>query len=388
MSLPLLYRRVLAALVLTLAAFLIGYATATLRPDFAEKSAAAVQAATRSKIWADREAQNERSRSSLKQLIDHLQSESGYRDLLQKLIAWSKTDPAAALDFVRRYLAREHRNDALSKILADWAARDPSAAWSWTTQKLPNDYTHYDAVLAAVGKTDPATAWRFAAELAAQKPAEFAQTLYVSALRGPISTGNYAEAARLIAAVDLPPGQHPYDLSSMLAGAWGLYEPEAAADWVASLPDDGSNQRAQALVSLGVSWSKSDPQGAANFAAQLPSGTARQNMLAVALNSWAVSDPEHVGEWLLQYQQHADFDRVVQQVATTPKMADANVGMAIGWADTIISEPIRIQSLEKIVDRWMKRDPDAAAGYLRNSSDLSPETLDRLRAYFHGAEQK
>ena len=105
-------------------------------------------------------------------------------------------------------------------------------------------------------------------------------------------------------------------------------------------------------------------------------------MLATALGAWATASPDQVGAWLVQYQQQPDFDLVVQAVATSPRAIDQHLDLSIGWADTILNDNVRIQSLEQIMDHWMQRDPAAATGYLQNSSDLSSATLERLRQYF------
>jgi hypothetical protein len=146
-------------------------------------------------------------------------------------------------------------------------------------------------------------------------------------------------------------------------------------------PDDGTLRRQQALVSLGVSWAQSDPQASANFAAQLPAGVTRQDMLSTALESWAASSPDQVGAWLIQYQQHPDFDLVVQSVATSPRAIDSNVNLSIACADTILNDTVRMQSLEQIMGRWLQRDPAIATAYLQGSTDLSFETLQQLRQY-------
>jgi len=304
-------------------------------------------------------------------------SETAYDEILTILLKWAAVDPTAALEYVRHHFDPRHRNLYLSSILAQWAKSNPQAAWNWATKELPDDYTQYDAVLAEVGRTDPDTAWRFAAELAGQKGPEFAQTIYVSALRGLAYTGQYQKAAELIANTKLPQDSEEFNMSSFLAGEWSRYDPQKAAEWANNL-GDGTAARQWAMTSLGASWAKSDPQAVADFAAQLPSGVVRQNMMATALGSWATDQPDQVAAWLNQHTYDPDFDQVVRSMAISPKVA-ANPQVAIAWANVIMDDNIRLQTLNLIMRQWLEQDTEAANAYLKTTTDLSPEMLQQVR---------
>src|SRR5258708_39657811 len=100
---------------------------------------------------------------------------------------------------------------------------------------MPDDYTQYNAVLAEVGRSDPAMALEFAGQLANEKGRAYAQTIYISALRGLAYTGQYQKAAELIASTRLPQGDVEHDMSGFLAGEWGRFEPAEARLWASSL---------------------------------------------------------------------------------------------------------------------------------------------------------
>ncbi|HEX9046086.1 MAG TPA: hypothetical protein VF988_03590 [Verrucomicrobiae bacterium] len=301
-------------------------------------------------------------------------SEVAFDDILGRLLQWAATDPAGALNYVRQHYDPRHRSAFLSALLAQWAAKDGQAALEWVSTNLPHDYTQYDAVLAAIGKADPQGAWSAAQQLAAHEDKSTAQGIYVSALRGILYTGNYAQAVQLVDKLQISGGAEKYDLSSLLAGQWAVYEPAKAAEWALTIPGGDDNlYRQQALVSLGVAWSQSDPEAAANFALQLPAGVTRQNMLATALDSWAAENPCAAATWLNLNPPDPDMDMVVRALASSPKLVDADPNLAITWANTIFNEAIRGQTLNLIMDRWDSRNASAN----QELSDASSSTANR-----------
>jgi hypothetical protein len=375
------------SLILIVIAFAAGFSTALAKYQLAQSAAADAFSQKPSVGTASADGENpsvrigEKSLNRLQGIGDHPDSEVKYDVILEVLMKWASVDPEAALNYVRDHYDPRHRSAFLSSLLGMWSEKDGRAALDWTTKNLPHDYTHYDAVLSTIGKTDPEAAWRYAGELAAKEEPQNVPAIYVSALRGIVYAGNYKQAAGFIANVQMLGGDKS-DLSGILAGQWGLYDPDQAAQWVATLPtDSGINlYRRQALVSLGVSWAQSDPLAAANFAIQLPPGVARQNMLATSLDSWATEHPDEAAQWLNQSSANPDLKFVVRSLATSPKMIDSDPSEAITWANTIQDdEPVRLQTLTLIMNRWIANDSVAAQKYLDNSNDLSPEMLAKLK---------
>jgi len=294
------------------------------------------------------------------------------------ILKLATTQPATALAYIKDHLIPQHQSALFSKVLAIWAKSAPQEAWNWVCQKMPDDYTQYDAVLSEIGKANPDTALRFATELAGKKDAKHTQTIFVSALRGIVYSGNYRLATQLIANAQLPPGREEFDLSSFVAGEWGRYNPEEAAQWVKTLPQDSSS-RQWALTSLGVSWAQSDPRAVADFAAQLSPSVGRQNMLSTALSTWAVQQPEEAGAWLNQHPNDPSMDSVVRSMAGSPKLVQDHPDLAVAWANTIFDDDIRLQTMGLIVTQWMESNPLAANEFLKTTKDLTPEMVEQIR---------
>lgn len=363
-------------------AFWLGRAT-TPRHDASALAHAAAQARAKTanmQARAARLAAEEKIKAALGRLAASPGAEAAYDAMLPSLLAWTALNPTAALDWVRAHLDPLHREAFLAAMLGAWTRTDPQAAWSWVHREMSDNFTQLDAVLAETGKASPETAWRFATEfLRDDARREHAQTIYVSALRGLMHTGNYEQALRFIEQTRLPAGVEEFDLTSLVASEWGRFAPEKAVAWLAATPDDGSFRRQQALMSLGLSWAQSDPRAAADFAAQLPPSITRQNMLAVSLDAWAAAHPEQAGEWLIQHKQHPDFDQVIIAVATSPAALERDVNLAIAWADTMLDDDLRRMTLNRIVGHWLTRDPAAAKNFLDTTKELSPETIASIR---------
>jgi hypothetical protein len=146
----------------------------------------------------------------------------------------------------------------------------------------------------------------------------------------------------------------------------------------------GTKNYRQALNGLGESWSTKNPAAAADFALQLPATPERQHILRQSAEEWAIAHPDRATEWLAKYQRHPDYDYVVAAVATTPRNTEANFSRAIGWADTIRNDELRLNSLTRIMEQWATRDPDSARKFLAESATLTPairgELLNRLKS--------
>lgn len=362
------------------AAFVLGYvAEARRRSDRSPTPHADVATPVRPDVTAQSHLgeQTRACRAALERFGEHPGSEGTFDEIAAAVLRWAAIDPQGALEAVRHRYDDRHRSVLLAQILATWAREAPAAAWEWIKRELPDDYMQYDAVLTEVGKRDPGLAWQFAAGVAAERDADRAQNIFVSALRGVVYSGRYDEARRLIATIELPGKEQEYDASSFLAGEWARFAPADAAKWALTLPED-SPARRQALTSLGVAWAQTDPAAAADFAASLPAGVDRENMLATALDTWVGEHPAEAGEWLLQHKQHPDFDQVLRSLATSSKIVETAPAMAIAWADTILSDEIRLQTMKIVMQKWAEKSPDAAKEFLQ-THDFTAEMRDELR---------
>lgn len=314
-------------------------------------------------------------KTKLLRLGNQPSSAARYDEVVGMLQAWMAVDPLSAIDYTRSQFSRDRQEHILPTLLGEWAKKSPAQAWDWVSTKLPGDLTRptmVDAVLSEIGKSDSALASNFATGFARAHPDE-AQSVYVSALRGILYSGNYDAARGLVDKAELPAGSGRYDLTGLIASEWARYDPEKTAVWARSLPA-GSEERKQAILGLGQSWAEVDGWRAADFAAQLPPSRERVAMLSTAVDKILTERPAEVGEWLLRYKQHPDFDEVVSAVATAERTVSEHPTLAVGWADTISDDRQRLDALAKIMDRWLTRDSRSAKEFLKASTELPAET--------------
>jgi len=286
----------------------------------------------------------------------------------QRLIEqWAETDPQAAINFALTQLRADRRAQAMAAILAFWGRNQPDAAWNWVAQNMPQATHHFDTLLEVFGKNSPALAARYAAQFAQQHPGT-AVEVHLAALLGITHHGDFTGARAFI---DGNPNLQPDEravLFNFVAGQWARFAPAQAAVWVQGLPE--GPLRNHALIGLGESWSDVDPAGAAAFAAQLPPGELRQLTLQQAISKWAVQDSPRANEWIVRNEPHADFDQAIAAMATGQEFIQQHLDLALGWADTIHREELRVESIGQIISNWFAHDQNAALNYLRTAANL------------------
>jgi hypothetical protein len=313
--------------------------------------------------------------ASAKVLSANLTSAAQLEKLFDLLRTWAICDPDAALAFALENLKLRRQEQAVRAMLGDWTERNPQAAWNWATNGNPQ---FVDAVLSQLGKTDGTKAWEFATAYAANHT-NVARSTYVGALRGMTYAGDFANAARLLQEDKLlSAGDRTAVASLLIASEWGRNDPQGAAEWAGSLAKDDPI-RERVLAQLGAAWSSVNPSGAAEFGAQLPIGEARREVVTRAINNWIDRDPIAVGEFLKNLPSSPDFDEAIRRFATHPTIV-TETATAIGWAQLITDAEQRTQALVEIINSWMLRDSAAAAEYLQNTRDISPN----LRAEIQG----
>ena len=301
-------------------------------------------------------------------------------DERQKTIEqWAEHDPLGAIEFARTKLKNDRRAQAMSAVLAIWGKNDPAAAWTWVKANEPTATHHFDTLLEVFGKTSPATAARFVNEFVQTHP-ETALEVNLAALLGITYTGDFAAARAFVNGnVTLAPEVRG-NLQNFIAGQWARYDPEAAAVWTMTLPV--GPQRDQALVGLGESWAEADPAGAAKFATALPAGEPRQLALRQAITHWLEAAPDQARKWVMDTNQHEDYDQAVAAVATQNNFMFREPDRALQWAGTIFDDTIRVQSTATILAGLYERDPTTTVAYIRQANNLTEGQRTQLLTQF------
>jgi hypothetical protein len=188
--------------------------------------------------------------------------------------------------------------------------------------------------------------------------------LYTTAMSGMMNAGKYGDAARLLDGAVLPDSaaQSSHGLAGYLAGQWGSFAPEEAAQWVQGLPQ--GNARNQALIALGQSWANLDPAQAISFAAQQPPSPERISMLTSGLNAWVTSDPAAASAWISSVGPGADYDQFAAAIAASPAVISRSPQDSVAWATAISDDSLRMDSLTKVFRQWFETADVSAMNYL------------------------
>ncbi len=281
---------------------------------------------------------------------------------------WAEKDPVGALNYAKGAFKDDRLAQAQTAIFTAWAQSNPEAAWGWIAKNLTEPMPHLDLVLDEASKTNPSLAARLAADYAAQHP-QSGQELFLAVVQGMSFAGNFNEAREIIAKLPVANAQDRDALVNFLAGQWARYQPQAAAEWIATLP--AGPARDEAIVNLGESWSDANPAQAAQFAVNLPAGSVRETTLRQAITKWLTVDPDQARSWVVNTNAHEDFDQAVASIATETNLMNREPTRALRWAETIFDDNVRVQSLSTILSTLATHDTPAAIAYVQNSPNLN-----------------
>ena len=185
------------------------------------------------------------------------------------------------------------------------------------------------------------------------------------------------------------------EFRQMLVRRLAEVAPEAAAAWMARLPQNAENRGA--LVQVATAWAETDlpgalhwtdslpagedknavvtaiayeaartePTAALNIASALPATEERERLLGYAVSQWASTEPALATAWAKQVPDANLRQRLLGEVAIGSAKADA-AGAATLVSTALIPGETQERAAVAIVQRWAQTSPaDAAAWVLR-----------------------
>lgn len=214
--------------------------------------------------------------------------------------AWQRGVEAALI----RLKSERWSADACLAAANLWAAESSEAPDDPTFQKLAARAAHVnlEQTLAALDDIPEAARPLFAAEIIKKLPAtdpdqRIALFSRLTAAQwdenlGEVLGRNAGDYAPVLASL---PTASTLGARRTFMEQWGEQDPEAAAQWLSSLPDDAATEPAAA--GLAASWESYDEHAAAAWAATLPAGPARDGAANSLANAFARSHPEEAWQW-------------------------------------------------------------------------------------------
>jgi hypothetical protein len=139
----------------------------------------------------------------------------------------------------------------------------------------------------------------------------------------------------------------------MVTQKWSEQDGQSAMEWLRGLPDPGSADVARAFEE--------------------------------GYRTWLNTDREAARAWLYEQELDSSLDPVVAIHARSTAREDPEA--AIPWAARINDEVRRNETLEKVAQAWIHRDPDAARVWLEKG-ELSDLAVQRVYASRERAKER
>jgi hypothetical protein len=239
----------------------------------------------------------------------------------------------------------DERYQLLSRLLPEWVAIDPRAAWIWSVR-------HTDAWSQS---GQPAPTEIVLARLAANSPAVIAPLLFADGGPAPALVDQalavLLRAHRLDEAQGLL-GQWAAPASEATASfervAFALAEnaPSRAAAWLQTLPS--SPGRDAGLGVVAGAWAARNGPEAMAWAETLPKGDARELALQRAFGCWVERESEPALRWLAAHEAEPEADGLIARWIAVSEQIRRDPGLARPWIALIREPALRAQAIDAL----------------------------------------
>ncbi len=243
---------------------------------------------------------------------------------------WAELDPEDLLTASRqaagstRYLMYTGTSAAFREL----TSRDPASAWKRAQDLGQSTWYARQAVLNAIGETDPEKALQLTLSNSASQQDSYTARSFMQGwlARDP--------GAALAAFEALPAGEFRSGLTQGLAQTYAATDPEAALAWSRSLTNPADRSAALQQV-LGELASK-DPQQALALADRPEFATQRREVVTAAVTSWAKKDFDAAFAWTVGLKSPADQQEIFKNLAND--LTAAQRGKLLEIAGTLPAE--------------------------------------------------
>lgn len=270
------------------------------------------------------------------------------------LTAWAKVDPLAALDY-----ASENTGSPFARntILTEWARTDPEGAILWAESNHEGDGANpwMVGVIRGLASTDPTRA----TDLMNSMPYSGERGQALSALlpqmlaQGPEVAKAWIEGFSDEQLRDGAIRRISEDLART--------DPVGTADWLLAQGGDGARRSMDDVIEI---WADQDPAAARGYYQSLPQGPLRTSALRGLTNQMALEDPRAAADFLDANAADAD-DWVYRQFVWHSFREDPSV--SADYIARIQNERERDRTYRRMLDGWLRRDYDAASGWISNT---------------------
>lgn len=288
---------------------------------------------------------------------------------------WAELDPEDLLTTARQATGstRSLMYAGIGSALRELTSRDPDSAWKRAQDLGQSTWYARQAVLNAIGETDPEKAFKLTLKNSSSQQDSYTARSFMQGwlARDP--------KAAIAAFESLPAGEFRSGLTQGLAQTYAATNPEAALAWSRSLVNPADRSAALQQV-LGELASK-DPQQALALADRPEFAAQRREVVTAAVTSWAKKDFDAAFAWTMGMKSPADQqeifrtlsndltaaqrDKLIEAAGTLPpQAAKAIYQSALGYANMqggdaardlinkVTSPSIREELLKSMVDGY------------------------------------
>ena len=271
-------------------------------------------------------------------VLDYMPSGNNYQQAVTGIFSsWARENPAEAAAAVADLPPGGVYSNAVMQIAAQWAtnASNKKEVFDWARQ-LPEGEARQSAITTVVRE------W---------------------------GGGNPQDALNAMGM--LAPEDRKSAIQSFADG-WSRRDPEAVLRWSSTLTQ--TDERAMIVRNSVSKWANSSPEAAARYVASLPDSDRALPMQAV-VNQWASKDTQAAANWLSAQPQGPAKDSSINALCSFISIEDPQ--SALAWAATITDTNSRNAQIESLARNWIRQDPSSARQWI-STSTLSEESRKRL----------
>ena len=265
--------------------------------------------------------------------------------------AWASLDGPGALEYLKSLGHDGRPENTMRESLTAWAVRDLDGAERWARSQTTNAENHYlVGVIAGAAQTD----LNRASQLLYAMPYGRARGDALDPVITAYLDQSMAAAANWVATI--PDERLKQGAVPRVAMQIAAEDPRGAAEFVMSNSDSNSIGRNVSLVAR--HWGFSDANEAVTWAESLPAGPVQDAALASALPALAAKDPAAAERMLNAAPASSVTDPARMQLAR--EYAREDPPRALAWANTLSNQHMRDMTVRRISEEWQRRDPEAA----------------------------
>lgn len=277
---------------------------------------------------------------------------------------WSRTDPDRAIETALAMESGKVRSASLVSIIHEVANRDAAAAFKMLERIDPEEWQDMSYSIAYhLAQKDPKGAFAWAQSIPDEETRSNALSNVLNswAQRDPVQA---CEQVKLIT----DPKSRDRALQSALSN-WSYQDAVSAMTWAIRNLDEKQqlNIIPNSLIS---SWTKQDRAGVQEWISALPEGDLRSATTASFVDRWANEDVVAAGTWLRGLKGGESRDRAV--ISFSGRVFRTDPEAALIWAASIRDGERRTSQVENLAVRYLNENPAAAKRWITNSP-LPPE---------------